>query len=43
MATTHDHEHNHTAVDHDYEPHQVPDTEHMREAHIHDHAYPTTE
>jgi hypothetical protein len=40
LGTSHDHEHNHTAVIHAHQPHQDPDKEHGREAHIHDHEQP---
>jgi urease accessory protein len=40
MGASHDHEHNHAAVTHSHEPHEDPDQEHVREAHIHDHERP---
>lgn len=39
MGNSHNHEHNHAAVIHGHEPHQDPDKEHGREAHIHDHEH----
>jgi hypothetical protein len=43
MVSTRDHEHNHSDVNHNHEPHQDPSAEHLREAHIHDHAHPTAD
>jgi hypothetical protein len=38
---THDHQHNHPAVEHIHQEHEDPAREHEREAHIHDHARPS--
>jgi hypothetical protein len=40
LVASHGHEHNHPEISHDHEPHEEPDKEHPREAHIHDHARP---
>jgi CheY-like chemotaxis protein len=37
---THTHEHNHPPLTHAHDAHEDPEKEHLREAHIHDHARP---
>jgi hypothetical protein len=41
LMATHDHDHNHSPVEHIHQAHEDPGREHDREAHIHDHAAPT--
>jgi len=42
LMATHSHEHNHSALSHSHEPHVDPEKEHLREAHVHDHAQPSS-
>lgn len=40
LVATHEHSHNHPELTHEHEAHGDADKEHLREAHIHDHASP---
>jgi hypothetical protein len=42
LTAEHSHRHNHTSVEHSHRPHQDVESEHLREAHVHDHEHPTT-
>lgn len=40
LTCQHDHDHDHAATTHCHDAHENAKQEHLREAHIHDHAHP---
>lgn len=42
LTAEHSHRHNHASLEYSHRPHRDLESEHSREAHIHDHEHPTT-
>jgi len=42
LSSRHEHEHDHAAMSHSHHPHEGFDSEHLGEAHVHDHSAPVS-